>query len=85
MTVYAVVLNDPDDTAWRKVKEWPNQHYILTDRLAFLVADDLVLTENIAAQVGMDKTGRVKGFVIEMTNRSGWNDSGFVEWLGKVT
>ena len=85
MAVHVVILNEPNELAWKKVMGWDGEHYILTDRIAFVVADSLVLTEKIAAHVGMNNDGRVKGLVIEMTNRAGWNDSGLVEWFGKVS
>ncbi len=84
MTVYAVILNDPDETAWRKVREW-KQHYVLTDRIAFIATDDLTLTHEIAATIGINREGGVTGLVLESTNRAGWNDSALIEWLGKVS
>ena len=84
MAVYAVILNDPSDAAWQRVREW-DQHFVLTDRIAFVATEDLTLTHDVATAVGMNKDGGVRGIVIEATNRSGWNDSLFIEWLGKVS
>ena len=84
MTVFAVILNDPNDAAWQRVKEW-ELHFILTDRIAFVATEDMTLTHEIAATIGMNRDGGVIGLVIESTNRSGWNNSALNEWLGKVS
>ena len=78
------MLNEPSDVAWQRVREW-DQHFILTDRTAFVATEDMMLTHHVASEVGMNRDGGVKGIVIEATNRAGWNDSAFIEWLGKVT
>ena len=37
MSVYAVFLNEPDETVWQKLKEeWPKRHYVLTGNMAFV-------------------------------------------------
>ena len=86
MSIYAIILNEPNAHSWETVKQgWPNRHYILTDRIAFVSADEYTLTHEIAAAVGMDKEQRVSGIVIEAENRGGFNDSGLVEWLSKFS
>ena len=87
MTVYAIVLNDPNEYAWEQVREtWPDhQHYILTDRIAFVVTEGVTLTTDIASTVGMNKEHQVTGFILDADSRAGWNDRGFVEWLRKVS
>ena len=81
-----LVLNEPNENSWQRIREgWPDRHYFLTDRIAFVTTEDLILTQQISTKVGMNKEDRISGLVIEATNRSGWNDSGFVEWLGKFS
>ena len=84
MAVFAVILNEPNNEAWTALKKW-EQHFILTDRIAFVVEDDATITRDISNPLGMNKDGKVKGIVIEMTNRSGWNDIALNEWLEKVS
>ena len=86
MILYAVVLNEPSEFSWQKIREgWPDRHYFLTDRIAFIATEDLTLTQEIAVAVGMNKEDRISGLVIEATSRGGWNDSSFVEWLSKFS
>lgn len=85
MTIYAIVLNEPNETAWRQVRsEWPDRHYIVTDCLAFIAPEGFTLTEGIAETIGMDEQGGVTGVVIEATAYSGFNRSGLWEWARKV-
>lgn len=85
MTIYAIVLNEPNEAAWRQVKsEWPDRHYIVTDSLAFVAPEGFILTEDIAEAIGMDERGGVTGVVIEVTSYSGFNKPGLWEWARKL-
>lgn len=85
MTVYAVFLNEADETAWQVLKEkWPERHFILTNHMAFVAPEGLTLTTNIADVVGIgDETGRL-GIVFEWSAHNGYNRSDLWEWLRKV-
>ena len=86
MTIYAIVLNEPDETAWRQVRsEWPDRHYIVTDRLAFITPKEVILTEDIAETLGMDDERNVTGIVIEVASYSGFNKPGLWEWARKFS
>ena len=88
MTIYAIILNEPNDSAWEAVREnWPNHHHILTDQIAFIAVpeDKLTLTDDIAEPIGLNESKKIRGLVIEAEHRAGFNDSSLVEWLGKFT
>ena len=86
MTIYAIVLNEPNEAAWRQVKsEWPDRHYIVTDHLAFVASEEVILTEGIAEALGMDDEGNVTGVVIEAASYSGFNKPGLWEWARKFS
>lgn len=84
MTIYAIVLNEPDEAAWQQVKDhWPDRHYIVSGCLAFVAPEALILTEEIAKTIGMDSQGNVTGVVIEAASYSGFNKPGLWEWARK--
>ena len=40
MSLYVIVLNEPDEAAWENIREaWP-AHHVFDNRLAFISADD---------------------------------------------
>jgi len=87
VNVYAVILNEPNEAAWQKVKaKWPDRtNFILTDRIAFIATEELTITNDVAEAVGVSKEGGISGVVFDASRLAGWNDSGLVEWLGKVS
>ena len=86
MTIYAIVLNEPDEAAWERVKSgWPDRHYIVTGHLAFVAPEEVILTEGITEELGMDDEGNVTGVVIEAASYSGFNKPGLWEWARKFS
>ena len=87
MSIYLVALNQPDKGAWERLKaEWPKpRHYLLTDQLAFVAPEEILLTEDITDIVGMNDEHDVTGFVVEMEygTINGWNRQALWEWLRK--
>ena len=87
MSIYLVALNQPDKDAWERLKtEWPKpRHYLLTDRLAFVAPEEILLTEDITDTVGMNDEHDVTGFVVEIEygTINGWNRQALWEWLRK--
>ncbi|MCY4289814.1 MAG: hypothetical protein OXC63_14640, partial [Aestuariivita sp.] len=54
MEVYAIFLNEPNETCWDAIqKNWPENHFILTKNLAFIVTSDNITTKQIADKVGI--------------------------------
>ena len=86
MSVYAIILNEPDEGAWERVSnEWP-KHYFLNDSVAFVAPDDPVsLAGEIGEKVGMNADHSVVGIVIEVGSNNGYNYQTLWEWMGKVT
>ena len=86
MSIYLVALTQPNDDAWSRLKDaWPNDHYILTNRLALVGPGRKVLTEDVCTKVGIDDHGKVAGFVAEIDYNAinGWTRQAFWEWLRK--
>lgn len=83
MTLYTIVLNEPSDHAWAKIRAtWPKGHHILDDRVAFISADG-ALTGDIAKQIGIDSEQQINGIVVQMDYFSGRTDASLVEWISK--
>lgn len=81
MTIYAIILNESDATAWGNVREtWPD-HLIADDRLAFVSADNTV-TSKISEAVGIGPD-TARGIVIQMEFYAGHTSGTIVEWLAK--
>jgi len=54
MALYAIILNEPSNHAWMKIREtWP-AHLIFDDRVAFISVDN-ALTSEISKEIGMGK------------------------------
>ncbi|MCY4288077.1 MAG: hypothetical protein OXC63_05755 [Aestuariivita sp.] len=87
MNTYAIILNEPSTFVWQNIEEnWPGrEHYFLTDRIAFIVNQDFLLTGDIASSVGVSKDGGVSGLVFDTNALSGWNDNALNEWLENVS
>ena len=87
MSIYLVALNQPDEDTWERLKaKWPeSRRYVLTDRLAFVATEELMLTEDICEIVGMNEEHDVTGFVAEIQydTINGWNRQAVWEWLRK--
>ena len=84
MSIYAIVLTDPDDGAWAAVrKEWPNASIFFTDRIAFINVKKRTTTLEVSELVGMESTKKVNGIVVEADTISGWAPSSLGEWIEK--
>lgn len=68
MSVYAIVLNEPNTEAWTAPREhWPGRHFVSAQHLAFVAPDDpLVVTTEISDAVGLDSESGVPGIVFEL-------------------
>ena len=81
MTLYAIILNEPDEGTWSKVREtWPKNH-VLDDRVAFIDTEN-ALTSDIARDAGIDEGG-ANGLVIQMDYFAGHTRTSLVEWISK--
>lgn len=93
MSIYVVILEQPDKKAWAVLKEkWPKrQHYILDGRVAFVAparqhASEVFLTEDISEALGMGTDTQRWGIVAEINRKAidGWHDQRLWEWVDKV-
>ena len=85
MSIYLIALNEPNAAAWTAVRDkWPARHYILTDHMAFVAPEGIVLTQEIADALGINSERRISGFVVELNNYSGLSRAALKEWIGKV-
>lgn len=85
MGTYAIFLNQPSQHAWDTIKmKWPDRHFILDDRLAFIAPEGITLTSDIAETVGVKSEEDLLGVVVEFSSYSGFNRSDLWEWLSKV-
>ena len=81
MSLYAIILNAPNEAAWAAIPEhWPD-HLISDDRLAFVSAEN-ALTAKIAEQIGIGADG-ASGIVIQMDFYGGYTSSSVVEWVAR--
>ena len=84
MTIYAVILYDQDSNAWKNIaKEWPDRHFIVDDRLAFIKSSETELTKTISKRVGIDTDSEMSGIVIQLDYYSGTGSNSLVEWMQK--
>ena len=82
MTIYAIVLQAPDDTVWDTVKaQWPDRHYLWHDTAAFIAPVGITTAEELSETLGFNAEEKHRGVVIDMTVRSGYGDGRFVEWI----
>ena len=86
MSIYLIALNEDSPNDWESLKEaWPDRHYILTDRLAFVAPRGISLTEDIAETLGMDDDSNITGLVIEWQEPcTGYNRKALWEWIRKI-
>lgn len=55
MSLYAVILKQPDAVAWEKIRErWPDYHYFLSETAAFVAATGISTTEQIRDEIGLN-------------------------------
>ena len=81
MSIYIVLLDEPNEAAWEGIREhWPD-HLIFDDRKAFISAEN-ALTAKIAEQIGIGPDGAT-GIVIQMDYFSGRTSNTVVEWISK--
>lgn len=87
MSIHLVALTEPSEKAWSNLKneERLRNHFVLTDHLALVATEPLVLTEEVCESVGMDDEGEVAGFVTEVDygTINGWTRKGFREFFRK--
>ena len=54
MSTFAVYLDQPDPGAWEALRQnWPERHFILDERVAFVAPEGIVLTSDVARTVGV--------------------------------
>ena len=91
MSVYLIILEEPNESVWTALKEeWPDrQHFILNDRLAFVAPDPkerILLVEDICDALGMGPINQVTGIVSQVSSSiNGWHRERFWEWLEKAS
>ena len=83
MDTYAIVLNEPSEAAWNRIKENWESHYLVSDTLALIAMESTALTLNIAQSIGMNETDAVGGIVFQIIHYNGWHDRTTWEWLAK--
>ena len=83
MDTYAIVLNEPSETAWNRIKENWESHYLVSDTLALIATESPALTLSIAESIGINKEGGVTGIVFQISYYNGWHDRTTWEWLAK--
>jgi hypothetical protein len=84
MPVYLISLHKPDETVWQRLEEkWHGRHHIITPHMAILAPEDVSLTKEICAALGLSEEGKVSGFVVELTHYGGRANSSTIEWLEK--
>ena len=83
MDIYAIVLNEPSEPAWDRIKEHWENHYLVSDTLALIAMEGTAITSNIAQSIGMNETDAVEGIVFQISHYNGWHDRATWEWLAK--
>ena len=84
MSIYAIILAEPDAVAWARVEEtWKEEHHFFTDRIAFVNAKKGTTTLEISEIVGMASKEKVHGMVLAADSISGWAPSSLREWIEK--
>ena len=82
MSLFAIVLNEADQRAWDRITEnWPQDHYFLTDRAAFVGTSGDELPKDISDTLGMNSEERIQGFVVPADLIAGWNDTRLKKWM----
>ena len=84
MTVYAIILVEPSEEAWERVRRaWPDEHIFHTDQIALINEKKATTTQHVAQLVGLDPDGKIRGMVFDATYIAGWGSSSLAEWLGR--
>jgi hypothetical protein len=84
MNRYAIILEQPNEEAWRRVMEkWPH-HHIQSTTIAFIATKEITTTKDIARIVGMSAEENVAGMVFDAKYVSGRAGGGLAEWLSKT-
>ena len=87
MNIYAVVLNEPSEHAWKRLRaEWPEPlSYVLNNRIAFIaLSNGGITTGQIATKLGMEAEQKITGFVMHSAAVNGWNSADLWEWMRAV-
>ena len=84
MSIYAIILAEPNAVAWARVEEtWKEEHHFFTDRIAFVNAKKGTTTLEVSEIVGMRSKEKVQGIVLEADSIAGWAPSSLGEWIEK--
>jgi len=82
MPLYVVILTRENPETWEKLKgQWPDDHFVVDDRQAFVVCNDL--TGEIAEKLGLTPNEGGSGLVIQMDYYAGIGPQNAVEWVNK--
>lgn len=73
MTIFLVVLVEPDENAWERISEkWPERHHIISNTLAFVAPEGISTAKSVRDAVGIDVgTIAPSGVVVPMDDHSG--------------
>ncbi len=86
MSTYAIILSrEPSQYVWNKIKEyWESSHYILSDRIAFIVSKDpTITTTKISDMIGMESSQKINGIVLQVSHFNGYEAVDLWEWFEK--
>lgn len=85
MSTYLIALVDPNSAAWQLLREkWPDQHHVLSDRLAFVSPSDTSTPDDVEEAIGLEVGPNApSGIIIEMTGTrgSGILPKATIQWL----
>lgn len=86
MSVYAILLQTPQQSMWTKVQEkWPDRHYIMNDIVAFVSPSGISTSHGVADMLGINSQEKEIGLVVEVTaSHRGYVSGNLVEWLAKA-
>ncbi len=84
MAVYAVILSEPNEGAWKKLSDQYPAPYFLNATAALVAPKGTVLTSDIAKVAGIGEDGSVVGIVCEIISRGGYHYQDLWEWFRKV-
>ena len=82
MSVYAIILQKPDEKTWATVRRnWPDRHYIWHEYTAFIAPTGITTANFLSELLGFNENKKVTGIVSELASRDGYVETGLVEWL----
>lgn len=85
VSIYAVILKQPDAVAWEKIRErWPDYHYFLSETAAFVAVAGISTIEQIRDEIGLNSTQRINGVLVEVLTYGGYSDTALGAWLKKA-